>query len=240
MSSGNNRDPDMRVKSALTALALLCLTSILYTSRTYTYAGGLDNVPPLTVSAVTDPRASGKTYKVKGLVTSVFKTKQGIIIIKLHVKAEDIHIESPVFPSLGRLVVEPKAGDTVEIIGNLGQYKGRPQIRPLAAEHVVVLKAPGKADAVSLSDAIDKVHQTLLVGPVSVISAKPFQSKNGKRHLRLTVSQDRTITNGIMFDGVWSEADLRNLTGGKAVILSAKVGRYKGQPSLVVNRVIPQ
>jgi hypothetical protein len=224
------------VKILLAGLSVLWVLVILIGTQEYTYAD--QEYTPLTSHALADPRNSGQIFEFSGCVISSFETDQGILILKLHDTDQEMYIEVPVFPSAGRLVEKPREGDSVSVIGSLGEYKGKPQIKPLAVEHIVIAGICGPPT--SLENAVSQTGKTMLVGPLDIIDAELFKSASGKQHLRIRVRQSKHYASGIMFDGKWSEADLKMLNSERKIFLYTKIDQYRGQPSLQVIRVISQ
>lgn len=227
------------VAAAVAALAVLFLTN-----RLYIYSESLGELPALTAAHVVDPRHAGTTFRLEGNVRSVRTTRQGIVIIKMHRVDEDVFIDVPVFPSLGCLPVKPARGETLRVTGNLGMYSGQPQIRPLSAAHVELPTRP--ADSVSVFAAATQLGATLLVGPVTAVDAEFFESRAGREHLRLTLADAAGRADasgakvaGIMFEHEQTSCELDLLLSGDAFLVTAKVERFRGAPSLNVQRVLP-
>ena len=101
-------------------------------------------------------------------------TRQGIVIIEMRGRVEDVFIDVPVFPSLGCLPVKPERGERLRVTGNLGMYSGQPQLRPLSAAHVELAAPP--ADSVSVGAAVAQVGARLLIGPLTAVEAEFFES----------------------------------------------------------------
>jgi len=152
----------------------------------------------------------------------------------LSLKSDDgkISIQVPVWPSFGELP-RVRRGDTVEIVGNLGKYRGKWQLNPLSAEHIRIVDEQDYSLAVPLSQALARIDETLLIGPVDAVDAVPFTSKtSGKKHLRIVVRDQDGDAEGIIFEGNWDEIDLETFRKKQTVYLKAKVGIYRGKPSL--------
>ena len=144
---------------------------------------------------------------------------------------EKISIQVPVWPSFGELP-RVRRGDTVEIVGNLGKYRGKWQLNPLSTEHIRIIDEQDYSLAVPLSLALKRVNEILLIGPVDAVDAVPFTSKSGKKHLRIVVRDQAGAAEGIIFEGNWDEIDLETFRKKQTVYLKAKVGIYRGKPSL--------
>ncbi len=166
------------------------------------------------------------------------------MIIQLQDQDEDITVDVPVFPSVGCLPVKPVRGEMLRVTGNLGMYFGRPQLRPLSASHVAPPTPRG--NPVSVAAAAERVGETLLVGPVTLVSSEFFESRAGLRHLRLTLGdaganapRSAAQVAGIMFEGEQTACEVARLRSKEPVLATVKVGLYQGVPSLSVLRVIP-
>ncbi len=230
----------------ITLLSCLVAIIMLFTANSrYVYSDDLDQLPRLTASHIADPKFAGSTFRFEGLASNVRTLQSGLMIIKLRNAKEDLHIDVAVFPSVGCLPVKPTPGESVRVTGNLGMYKGRPQIKPLSAMHVEVTTPGG--DAVSLSEVtlMKRVGETLRVGPLIATTVDPFTSRRGLQHVRLTfadsqlgVNGEHATVQGIMFQGDRTDCEIKLLSSGTPVVLTAKVDAYKGRPSLVVKRVL--
>lgn len=229
----------MIARSIAVSLSIVSLLLLVYINSQYTYANNLSTAPQLTASAIKAPRSTGKTFQFRGTANEVYKPSDGITIIKLHNVDKNIHIGVPVFSSMGTLEAVPRVGDQVRVIGNLGQYKGQPQLKPLAAEHVKIVAGPELENAVPLSEAVKKGEGNMLIGPVKSESVNAFTSNSGKKHYRVVLSDDKQIVKGIMFDGQWDRSDIKLLGSTRDLLIYAKVEIYKGQLSLQIHRVVP-
>ncbi len=142
------------------------------------------------------------------------------------------------FPSAGRLAVDPRRDDVVRVVGNLGTYRGRPQIRPLSARHVEVRAG----DAVALAQARSAPEgRTMRVGPVVAARVLPFAGRGGRRHLEVefVAPGGGARTRGVVFAGDWTDETLRLLSSGLPVELVAQRDDYGGEPSLIARLVEP-
>ncbi len=231
---------------AVIVAAVAALIVLFVANRRYIYPESLRMLPALTAAHIADPRYSGATFQLEGLVDSVRTSRQEIIFIRMHQTEEDVFIHVPVFPSLGRLRVKPKCGETLRVTGNLGMYSGRPQLRPLSVEHVKLVsvehvKLAGRlADSVSVADAVARVGETLLVGPVIAVKAEYFKSRAGLKHLRLKLadaSGGATVA-GIMFEGNRADCEVGLLWSDGPFLVRARVELFRGAPSLNVQRVL--
>ncbi len=223
--------PAFAVLSAAAVLGLIAVTV------RYRYDDLLlDRLPQLTAAHVADPRFAGTTFRFEGRATQVRTLASGTVTLRLHNSAEDVHLEASAFPSLGRLPLKPRRGETVRVTGNLGTYRGRPQIRPLSARHVEVVLG----EAVPLATALSaRDGETLLVGPVAALRVEPFAGRGGRRHFELEFADARTRMRGVVFEGDWTADALRRLRSGTPVVVAAERDEYRGEPSLTVRRVEP-
>lgn len=225
----------LRYPALISAVAALMV--LFVSNRLYVYPESIGKLPVLTAAHIADPRHAGATFRLEGHVKKMSTTWQGIVIIKMHEPEGDVFIDVPVFPSLGCLPVKPMRGETLLVTGNLGMYSGRPQLSPLSAAHVELVARP--ADPVSVAVASARIGATLLVGPVTVVAAEFFKSRTGQEHLRLALADTTgTTVAGIMYDGKQTECEVDLLLSGNPFLVMAKVGQFKGAPSLNVQRVL--
>ena len=244
------------MKAASLALALVALAALFAVNRCERSAGrgsgqlgsgavpaaeAGERVPALTAGHVVDPRFAGHTFEVVGRVRRVGVTRQGLILVDIHEPEGDVHIGAPVFPSLGCLPVKPVRGDPVRVVGNLGAYQGRPQIRPLSADHLEVV-GWSRAEAVSLAEALGRPDEFLLIGPLTATRVERFTSRRGLEHLRLRLAVPDGVlpggsVGGIVFEGNRTDCEEALLLSGAPVLVSAKVASFRGAPSLEVGRV---
>lgn len=131
------------MKAIVLAFSLAALLALFAANARYAYSDALDELPRLTASHVADPRFAGATFRFEGQVRSVGASSQGILFLSVYQPEQDLNIDVPMFPSLGSPPVRPARGETVRVTGNLGMYRGQPQLRPLSAAHVQVLARPG-------------------------------------------------------------------------------------------------
>lgn len=129
------------IGAAGVACCLAALASLLAATARYEYSHAVSDLPRLTARHIADPRFAGSTFRLEGEVRSSRTLPLGIVVIGLYDPAEDIHVDVSVFPSLGSLPAVPSRGETVRVTGNLGMYRGAPQLKPLSAAHVEVLAA---------------------------------------------------------------------------------------------------
>ncbi len=224
--------------------AVAALTVLFVTNRRYVYSESLSALPTLTAAHIVDPRHAGATFRLEGRVRSVHTTRQGIVIIEMHESAADIFIDVPVFPSLGCMPVKPTRGELLRVTGNLGMYSGQPQLRPLSAAHVELGVRP--TDSVSLAAATAQVGAKLLIGPVIAVDTEFFVSRAGLKHLRLTLTDAGiradtagAMVAGIMFEGEQTHCEVDLLLSDNPFLVTAKVERFRGEPSINVQRVLP-
>lgn len=229
-----------RLRYPFAVAALVALTVLFITNRRYVYSESLGALPALTAAHIVDPRHAGATFRLESRVTSVRSTRQGIVIIETHDPAEDLYVDVPVFPALGCLPVKPVRGETVRVTGNLGMYAGQPQIRPLSAPHVEVVKLP--RNGVGAAAAANQVGATLLIGPVVAVDAEFFESRAGLEHLRLTLADAgaaAVAVQAIMFQGEQTDCEVDLLLSDEAFLVTAEVEVFQGAPSLNIRRAFP-
>ena len=234
----------MRLRYPIMLTALTALMVLFVTNRRYSYPEFLGQLPVLTAAHIADPRFAGSTFRLEGRVTSVHTTRQGIVIIEMHARAENVFIDVPVFPSLGCLPVKPERGERLRVTGNLGMYSGQPQLRPLSAAQVELAVRP--AQSVSVEAAAAQVGATLLIGPLTAVEAEFFESRAGLEHLRLTLADAggradaaRATVAGIMFEGEQTACEVDLLLSGDPFLVTAEVELFQEAPSLNVQRVLP-
>jgi hypothetical protein len=224
----------------------LAAIAVLFVSNArYVYSDDLDKLPQLTARHVADPQFAGSTFRFDGRVKTVRTIPaSSLVIVPLHSAEADLHVDAVVFPGVGSLREIPITGDTVRVTGNLGQYQGKPQIKPLSSAHIQVL--PSDCPARSLADVLasSATGQTLCFGPVMATKVEIFKSRRGRRHVRLEFTEpqfssgeERIVTAGIMFDGEWTDRDVAMLRSGASLNVTARIDEYRGELSLVVKRV---
>lgn len=229
----------MTKKLPIAALIAICF--LLAINHNYSYSGD-SSYPALTSELVADPSSTGMTFSFSGIVINSHTTKQGLILLKVQNREKNLVIDVPIFPSVGKLERKPGVGDKVSIIGNLGQYKGKPQLQPLAAE-LVQIKQQAAIDpdvTHTLRKAIDAgdSKSPLLIGPLTALNTQKFHSKAGKEHLKAVVRDDTAIAEAVLWQGNWDEDLRKRLNSGASFYVTAKVGQFRGQPSLTVDDVI--
>ena len=226
-------------KPSVIISVVIILSCFVAVNNKWSY-GSLGEPRHLTSEDLLTPENRGQTFLIKGGVTYFFRTKNDLFILGLKSDDEKISIQVPVWPSFGELP-RVRRGDTVEIVGNLGKYRGKWQLNPLSAEHIRINSAEHiriidewyYSLAVPLSQALKRIDETLLIGPVDAVDAVPFTSKtSGKKHLRIVVRDQDRDAEGIIFEGNWDEIDLETFRKKQTVYLKAKVGIYRGKPSL--------
>ena len=137
--------------------------------------GSLGETRHLTSDDLLTPENRGQTFLFKGVVAFFFRTRNDLFILILKSDDGKISIQVPVWPSFGELP-RVRRGDTVEIVGNLGKYRGKWQLNPLSTEHIRIIDEQDYSLAVPLSLALKRVNETLLIGPVDAVDAVPFTS----------------------------------------------------------------
>ena len=217
-------------KPSVIISVVIILSCFVAVNNKWSY-GSLGEPRHLTSDDLLIPESRGQTFLIKGGVTYFFRTKNDLFILSLKSDDEKISIQVPVWPSFGELP-RVRRGDTVEIVGNLGKYRGKWQLNPLSTEHIRIIDEQDYSLAVPLSLALKRIDETLLIGPVDAVDAVPFISKSGKKHLRIVVRDQDGDAEGIIFEGNWDEIDLETFRKKQTVYLKAKVGIYRGKPSL--------
>ncbi len=231
----------MQAKALVSCLIVLAV--LFAVNLRYVYPASTGDLPGLQSGHIVDPRFSGTTFSVVGTARSVRFTSRGILFMQLHDPVEDIYLDTSVFPSLGCLPVRPLPNDEVRVTGNLGSYGGRPQIRPLSAAHVEVLRSGDVPPAIPLEQAVARAGDNLRVGPLRVASVTKFTSQAQLKHLRLRFEPagrpppHGKAVQGIMFEGDWSHCDLKLLRSSMPVVVDARIDEFRGEPSLTVRRV---
>ena len=225
----------------LHALALAAIFTLFAINHSYSY-DDTSEYPALTSAAMADPVSQGMTFSFSGTVISARTTKQGLILLKVQNRSANLVIDVPIFPSLGQLKEKPGLNDHVTIVGNLGQYKGTPQLQPLAAELITVASQGSISSGAShnLRDAIASGNKDipLLIGPLTAVSNKTFTSKAGKTHLRIVVRDQTAVANAVLWGGSWDDNLRQRLNGGASFYISAKVGSFQNQPSLTIESLV--
>ena len=236
---------------SVTLLASLAALVVMFAANArYVYSDDLDRLPPLTAAHVADPRFAGSTFRLEGQVQRVNTSSQGIVFVNVYEPAEDLNITAPMFPSLGSPAVRPAPGDVVRVTGNLGTYRGQPQLRPLSAAHVEVLAQAARGDtaapiqpwnrsvpAIPLGAATSRIGETLLVGPLAAIDVEPFTSRAGRQHVRLVLADAEITAQGIVFEGDWTDDHVALLDSNQPVVVTAEISEYRDRPSLVLKRI---
>ena len=238
------------IRSVMLLASLAALVVLFAANARYVYSDDLDRLPQLTAAHIADPRFAGSTFRLEGQVRRVGTSSQGILFIDIYEPEQDLNIDAPMFPSLGSPVVRPAPGDVVRVTGNLGTYRGQPQLRPLSAAHVEVLAQAARGDtappiqpwnrsasAVPLGAATSRSGETLLVGPLTAIDFEPFTSRAGRWHVRLLLADAETTAQGIVFQGDWTDDHVALLESGAPVVVTAEIDEYRDRPSLVLKRI---
>lgn len=237
---------DRKCRFSILAASVFCLAALFLFNKDYVHPQVLDNVPEITALHIKNPSAKGKTFKITGTLESSFKTKTGIVFLKIHNRKHNLSMNVVVFPNLGKMKTKLWPRSRIEVIGNLDFYKGKPQLMPLSIDHVILVdERINKKDAVALREISEKLFEkNVLVGPVEVLRAEPFISRKQKRHVRLTLADSTSVVNGIMFEGIWTESDLYRLqklqNSQDKLFLIADIGTYRQQPSIIVRNLLPE
>ena len=218
-------------KPSVIISVVVILTCFAAVNSHWSY-GPLEQTSRLTSEHLLNPESRGRPFLFKGIVTFFFRTRNDLFILSLKSEDGGKTIQVPLWPSFGELP-RVRRGDTVEIVGNLGKYRGQWQLNPLSTEHIRIVDEQDYSLAVPLSLALKRIDETLLIGPVEAVEAIPFISKtSGKKHLRIIVRDPDGDAEGIIFEGNWDEIDLKTFRKKQTVYLKAKVGLYRGKPSL--------
>ena len=234
--------PNRVVPLAVLPLAFAGVLLLLLAARWVRDPEALRDAPRVTAAHLADPRFAGSTVQVTGRVRSVRSLPREMLVIQVHEPGEDVHLQVPVFPRLGCLPVRPVRDETIRIYGSLGTYAGLPQVRPLAAERVTLEEPPDASSSVRLGEARARVGETLLVGPVRVVSVEPFTSRAGRDHFRLRFRDPGDpaagVVGGVLFGGNAGHCQLARLRGDEPAFVTARIEEFRGAPSLNVQRVL--
>ena len=234
--------PDRVVPVAVPWIALAGVVLLFVAARWYRYPEALRDAPTVTAAHLADPRFAGGAVQVTGQVRSVRSLPREMLVIELFEPGEDVYLQVPVFPRLGCLPDRPVRDEIVRIYGSLGAYAGRPQIRPLSADHVNLESPPDVSEAVSLREASERIGETLLVGPLRAIAVEPFTSRAGRDHFRLEFAEPGEpatgVVGGVLFEGNAGHCQLARLKAREPYFVTATVEEFDGAPSLNVQRVL--
>lgn len=237
----NLTQPPATMKKLYFYICVSLLSLFLY-QYSYSYPDEAQ-YPLLGAEHVSAPEHEGMTFQFEGAVIDVFTTKEQLIIVKLKSAAQNVVIDVPIFPSMGTLPQQPQVGDLMKVIGNLGSYKGKPQLKPLTTALITISSlndaAQDRQEAYSIRQAISEATDagTVLVGPITTLNTSPFISKSKKEHLRLVITDASGMAEGIMWAGNWNEQMRRTMDQGQPFYASAEVGTFRGQPSFNLNRI---
>ena len=182
----------------------------------------------------------GKGYIFEGyLVDKYLNKKFGIISLKAkHYNIENF-IEVTILPNLGKLKINPLPGDLIRVIGLLEKYKNKFQIKPLDIKSLTIVRRKKSCEnPIPLGKInFNYIGKYVEIAPVVGLTAKPFQSKRGREHLRLSVRWGQRNAGGIMWEGKWSQNDINLIRSGGRICLFAKIGKYKRDLSLETVRI---
>jgi len=218
-------------KSGVVISAVIILVFFAAANKFWSY-GPLEKIDRLTAGHLADKGSKGQAFRFKGAIAYLFRTQNDLFIVTLKSQNGGVSIQVPIWPSSGKLP-RLRRGDTVEIVGNLGRYRGKPQLNPLSSEHIRIIDETDYSRALPLAEAITRLKETLLIGPVKGVKTLPFVSKkSGREHLRLIVRDGDVEAEGIIFSGSWDDLDVEVLESGRLVYLRAKVAAYRGKPNL--------
>lgn len=90
---------------------------------------------------------------------------------------------------------------------------------------------------IKLSNIDRYLGEKVSIGPVYFDGFEIYTSQSGREHLRFNVQQDATIVNAIIFEGNWSDRDLKMMTIDQEYYIEATVDEYDGEISLIVNEI---
>ena len=185
----------------------------------------------------------GKGFIFEGyLVDKYLNKKFGIISLKTkHNKIKNF-IEITILPNLGKLKINPLPGDLIRVVGLLDKYKNKFQIKPLDIKSLSITRSKKSCEKPVPLEKVNFNYKNkyIEIAPVVGISAKPFRSKKGKEHLRLRVRWGQRVVGGIMWEGKWSQNDIKLIRSGGRICLFAKIGKYKRELSLETVRIFKQ
>lgn len=234
--------PDRVVPRAVLPLAVAGVFLLLLAARWVRDPEALEDAPGVTAAHLADPRFAGSTVQVTGRVRSVRSLPREMLVIQMFEPREDVYLQVPVFPRLGCLPVRPIRDEIIRIYGSLGTYAGLPQVRPLSAAHVTLENPPTASASVGLGEAITRIGETLLVGPLRAEAVEPFTSRAGRDHFRLRFTDpDEPATGpvgGVLFEGNAGHCQLARLRSSDPYFVTAAVEEFGGAPSLNVQRVL--
>ena len=129
-----------RGRRGVLAACVAALVAIFAARACYEYPAATARLPRLAPGHFVDPRYWGASFQLVGEVRSARRLPQGIVLLDVFDAERDMRIDVSSFPSLGTLRDQPERGDMVRVTGSLGMYRGRPQLKPLSAAHVQVLR----------------------------------------------------------------------------------------------------
>ena len=92
-----------------------------------------------------------------------------------------------------------------------------------------------KSLSVNLLDAINRMDDTIIVGPVKPLSSNLTRSGE---HLQFKVTSNGSIVGGIMFANKWNNDDRAMFNGNESFYLKAKIGTYNQKPNLQADWII--
>ncbi|MBC09974.1 MAG: hypothetical protein CMQ39_07400, partial [Gammaproteobacteria bacterium] len=204
---------------------------ILWSTQRYSYAE--QEVPELQPQDISDPRKAGNVFSFSGCVVGSFQSSKGMVRLTLRNTLSEMNIDAVVWPSAGKFPKRPGWGDQVSVHGHLGEYKGKPQIIPVAVEQVKVI-GQCEPKTLHLGEASEMLGQKGTFGPVQLLNVERFTSKKGKQHLKAIFRQDSAFVEGIIYQGSWKESDFEKLKSKPRLRIDAKVGTFRNKISLTV------
>ncbi len=92
----------------------------------------------------------------------------------------------------------------------------------------------------NLEDAIYKIGETLIIGPVFSKGSELFESKNGSQHLKFQVKNNGLSVSGIIWQGKWDNVTRDIFDTQNPLYLKAKITTYNSAPSLELDWVIAE
>lgn len=180
-----------------------------------------------------NPSQVGNFVIAKGLVTSIYETRQGIKIISIKGNRGEYSIS--IFPSFGKISSRFYIGDIVEVAGLLNFYQNKSQINPLSSESIKLLKRESPPfPIVQIQDLGNYLERTVVLNRVEPISVDNFTSNSGKNMIRFRI-QDSNLNyiEGVFYEGKWNREILEDLQRGSSIDLVAKVTIFRGYLSLL-------
>ena len=229
-----NLSKEKFIKAFLVLASCLWVILILWSTQRYSYAE--QEIPELQPQDISDPRKAGNVFSFSGCVVDSSQSSKGRVRLTLRKTLSEMHIDAVVWPSAGKFLKRPGWGDRVSVHGHLGEYKGKPQIIPVAVEQVKVI---GQCDLKPrhLSEAPELVGKkaTLAFGPVQALRVT---RASGKGPNKLMFKQDSSYVEGVIWPQNWNDSDFDKLNSKPLMRIHAKVVKYRGRTQLNVTSYV--